>query len=126
MLTREQIEVMTGNEVDAYLAENVMEMSADSVLLCIFTPHANLNHAIEAAEKVGLVIERTRLQPENPDVVVPSIIYNLYFYIDYRADGWHSGWGDYIRVNDIYNGVASTPALSVCRAVIAANEASLL
>jgi hypothetical protein len=129
-MTHEQIEAMTDAEVDQFIAEKVMGWTLENdrwldgplviVAECRFAPSIDLNQAIEAAEKVGL---RIRFGKRYSRFGRFSLI------LDEDSDIWVAGWFHEESVqDDAWNevdcaGRAPTPALAVCRAVIAAWEA---
>lgn len=120
MLTREQIEAMDDDAVDEYIATKIFGLHwvgvdgqddwgrwegdestypkevgwHDGVT---WTPAGCLDDAVEAAEKVGLFV---RLENE-------------------AEHYWGKKW---ICMVGNHPGIAPTPALAVCRAVIAAHE----
>lgn len=115
-MTREEIERMTGAEVDEYLAERVMEWKLGTSNIWVapddsmtsakyWDPYYDLNRAMQAAEKVGLVLE------------------GRHFDLMYASDGWVASWLDCTAARGYPWANAPTPALAVCRAVIMANEA---
>jgi hypothetical protein len=107
MKTREQIEAMTGAEVDAYLAEKVMGWVSRRNLADNhfagwidrekWNPSTCLDDAMQAAEKVGCG-----------------------GFMLWRYEG-STDWG--CESDSRFPMRAPTPALAICRAVIAANEA---
>lgn len=104
-LTYEDIEKMTGEEVDLYIVKKVMgwrrlengRLWRDAHSTDWF-PISDLNDAVQAAEKVGGNLEMAGIH--DPPY--------------WRATVW-------IKGKDFF-GVATTPALAVCRAVISASE----
>jgi len=115
-MTREEIEKMTDAKIAAYLGRKVMgyeDRSHKSLgprdaaytldeRMINWDPTNNLNQAIEAAEKVGLEQEGLSF----------GLVWNS------ASRKWMAGWGA------VAGWVShETPALAVCRAVIAAWEA---
>lgn len=117
-LTRDQIEAMTSEEVNRYLAEKVMGWTGWPIMLrSEWTPASSLDDAMEAAGKVGLIQDA-----DNDD---------WYLTLHYRGGDpgiWRCGWAgstwDDEEPTMLHSWEAPTPALAVCRAVIAAHEAS--
>lgn len=124
MLTEVQIEAMRSEDIATYIALEVMGWFSEqgvwnegqkghSRSFCRWDPANDLNDAIEAAGKVGFLIPKK-----------PGSRENAYFDLRWIApNSWCAGW---FRSNGfpLFVGKnASTPAISVCRAVIAANEA---
>jgi hypothetical protein len=141
-MTRDEIEKMTVVEVDCYIATKVMGWKAEAgdykdqwffydpkgigPVAPIYSDHGellagwgaatDLNQAIEAAEKVGLILD------EDADDW-----YLTLHYVGGKPGMWRCGWvgSDWDKEEPVvkYSSDALTPALAVCRAVIAANEA---
>jgi len=130
-MTRDEIEKLTDADVDRYIAEKVMgwidmklpaKYLGDEILIrkipdalgqCYF-PHRDLNQAIEAAEKVGLTLG------DDDDLV--SYRFVLLWCLGKWASGWLNEDAEGLQ-RWRFGGCAPTPALAVCRAVIAAWEA---
>jgi hypothetical protein len=105
-MTRDEIEKLTPDAVNAYLAENVLGWT-DWPVLMRFEPASCLDDAMRAAEKVGW----TRRRGDS-----------LTFFELKYGSRWHAGWFFMLGAEHI-TASADTPALAVSRAVIAAHEA---
>ena len=135
-MTRDEIEKLTDADVDRYIAEKVMGWIPRTVdglaeyarqyhergvegermvkYACDWDPSTDLNQAIEAAEKVGLTLG------DDDDLV--SYRFVLLWCLGKWASGWLNEDAEGLQ-RWRFGGCAPTPALAVCRAVIAAWEA---
>lgn len=140
-MTRTEIEAMPGAEVDAYIASKVFGMTWTPVPDCgerrwgrwsdkdgrefevgyhdsqTWSPSESLDDAMQAAEKVGLEIDGRLF----------ALTYCWKSFDSRKQKEWEGEWVACWMDGDIGEGFptgrAPTPALAVCRAVIAANEA---
>jgi hypothetical protein len=108
-MTREQIEAMSDNDVALFLVEKIVgrvfkneEERQVWAAMRTWRPECSLDHAMEAAEKVGLDLEIASYF-RNKKHLAKCVSPERYFL-------WYE---------------ASTPALAVCNAVIAVHEASI-